>query len=105
MARGEIHPVSTDIRRTWKLVGTSMLVIGLAGIVWTTSVWYKYQGTLPREPDARAGRIYPLNVHGIVVYQTRQARDWLIEIQYCSFVIVGASILIEIIQKQVLRRS
>ena len=82
-----------------------MLVIGLAGIVWTTSIWYRYQSTLPREPDTSAGRIYPLNVHGIVVYQTRKERDWLNEIQYWSFVIVGASILIEIIQKQVLRRS
>ncbi len=82
-----------------------MGLIGLAGILWTGSVWYKYQGTLPREPDASAGRIYPLNVHGIVVYQTRKERDWLNEIQYWSFVIFGAGALIEIIQKSVFRRS
>lgn len=84
-------------------MATSMLLIGLAGVVWTTSIWYKYQGTLPREPDAPGGRVYPLNVHGIVVYQTREERDRLNEIQYWSFVIFGTGVLTGIIQKHFLR--
>jgi len=85
--------VSLNIERLWKRAGIIAGLIGLAGVVWTSSLWYEYQKTLPRRPDSLAGRVYPLNVHGIVVYQTRDERDRLREIQYSSIAIFLASAL------------
>ncbi len=79
--------------RWWKRIGITLAVIGLLGIVWTSSIWYEYQRTLPHHPDQVAGRIYPLNVHGIVVYQTREERDWREEIQYSTIAIFATAAL------------
>ncbi|MFZ0562732.1 MAG: hypothetical protein WAM43_14045 [Terriglobales bacterium] len=82
----------SGIWKWWKPVGITICLIGFAGILWTSSLWYAYQRTLPRRPDPLAERVYPLNVHGIVVYQTRRERNWLDEIQYSSiaaFVVGG----------------
>jgi hypothetical protein len=75
-------------------------LIGLAGIVWTSSLWYEYQRTLPRHSELSVGRIYPLNVHGIVVYQTREERNRLAEIQYSSIAIFGASALMAVVYQR-----
>jgi hypothetical protein len=92
--------VSPDIGRLWKLAGIMVGLLGLAGIVWTSSLWYAYQRTLPRHPDPVAGRVYPLNVHGIVVYQTRDERNWLDEIQYSSIGLFAASALMAAIHQK-----
>jgi len=76
----------------WKRVGITLAILGLVGISWSSSLWYQYQRTLPRHPDPVAGRIYPLNVHGIVVYQTRDERNWLDEVEYSSALVFAASI-------------
>jgi hypothetical protein len=85
------NTMSLSIERSWKRAGIIVGLIGLAGILWTSSIWYQYQRTLPRYPDPAAGRVYPLNVHGIVVYQTRDERNWLNEIQYSSIAVFAAS--------------
>jgi hypothetical protein len=77
-----------------------MGLIGLAGIVWTSSLWYEYQRTLPRHPDTAAARLYPLNVHGIVVYQTRDERNWLDEIQYSSIALFALGGLMGLIYEK-----
>ena len=64
-----------NIEQLWKRAGIIIGLTGLAGIMSTISIWYQYQTTLPRHPDVTAGRVYPLNVHGIVVYQTREERN------------------------------
>lgn len=81
------------LERAFRTVGVLLGVVGLAGILWTASIWYQYQRTLPRQPDALAGRVYPLNVHGIVVYQTARERNWRDTIQYCSIALFAASAL------------
>jgi hypothetical protein len=80
-------------------------VVGLAGIVWTAAIWFQYQTTLPRQPDVLAGRLYPLNVHGIVVYQTRRERDWRNAIQYSSIAVFGASGLASALYQRKFRRT
>jgi len=81
----------------WKRAAITISLIGFAGILWTYSVWYEYQRALPRRPDPVAGRVYPLNVHGIVVYQTRGERNWLDEIQYCSIAVFAVGGLMGLI--------
>lgn len=88
------------MKRWWKRAGIVLGSIGLFGIVWTASIWYQYQRTLPRHPDELVGRVYPLNVHGIVVYQTRGERNWLEEIQYSSIALFAASALMAAIYKK-----
>jgi len=92
--------VSAKTERWWKRVSIAIGVAGLVGILWTASIWYEYQRVLPRRPDQPAGRVYPLNVHGIVVYQTREERDWLNEIQYSSIALFAASALMAAIYKK-----
>ena len=98
------NTVTRNIERLWKRAGIIMGLVRLAGIVWTSSLWYGYQKTLPRDPDQVAGRVYPLNVHGIVVYRTRDERNWLDEIQYSSIAIFAASALMAAIHQKKFRR-
>ena len=88
------------IGRWWKRGGILVGLIGLAGIVWTASLWFEYQRTLPRHPDPVLGRVYPLNVHGIVVYQTRAERNRLDEIQYSSIALFAVSALMAAIHQR-----
>jgi len=94
------NTVSLNVERLWKRAGIIVGLIGLAGIVWTASIWYQYQRLLPRHPDPVAGRVFPLNVHGIVVYETRDERNWLDEIQYSSMAIFAASALMAAIHQK-----
>jgi hypothetical protein len=73
-----------------------LVYLGLAGILWTSAIWFNYQRILLRRPDEPVGRIYPLNVHGIVVYQTREERDWREEIQYSSIGLLALSALMAV---------
>jgi hypothetical protein len=79
------------LERALRTIGVLLGVVGLAGILWTSSIWYQYQRTLPRHPDVLTGRVYPLNVHGIVVYQTSKERNWRDTIQYFSITLFAAS--------------
>jgi len=84
----------------WKRVAIAIGLIGLAGILWTSSIWYEYQRALPRHPDPVTGHVYPLNVHGIVVYQTRDERNRLAEIQYSSIAVFAVGALMGLIYQK-----
>ncbi len=87
---------STEKQRVWKWwkrVAITMGIVGLVGFSWSSSLWYQYQRMLPRHQNPVAGSIYPLNVHGIVVYQTREERNWLDEVEYSSIAVFAASFL------------
>ncbi len=62
-----------------------MFLVALAMGIWTGNIWYQYQATLPRHAETATGNIFPLNVRGIVVYQTREQRDRLDRLDYLSF--------------------
>jgi hypothetical protein len=72
--------------------------------MWAYYLDYRYQATLPRHPDPVAGNVYPLNVHGIVVYQTRDERDLLNEVLYSSIAVAAASGLMAVIYQKKFRR-
>jgi hypothetical protein len=90
----------------WKRIGIFLFLVGFGGGLWAGALFYQYQGTLPRRPAPASGRVYPLNVHGIVVYQTRAERNRLDEILYSSIAILAASGLMAAIhQKKFGRRA
>jgi len=76
------------LKTWWKRIAVTLFLLALADLIWTSHVWYQYQATLPRHPDTARGNIYPLNVHGIVVYQTRDQRDRLDRLDHSSFGLV-----------------
>jgi hypothetical protein len=87
--------------RTWKRVGGTLFAIGFLGSVWTAGLYYKYQRTLPRYPNYPTGSVYPLNVHGIVICQTRSERNWPNDFLYSSIgVIVMSGLMAAIYQKK-----
>ena len=101
LVRKRKNTVSSSVSGLWwKRAGILVGLIGLAGIVWTSSLWYSYQKTLPHHPDPEAGRVYPLNVHGIVVYQTRDELNWLDEVQYSSIALFVVSALMAAIHQK-----
>jgi hypothetical protein len=64
-----------------------------AGALWAAYLDFQYQATLPRHPDPAVGNVYPLNVHGIIVYQTHDERDLLDEVLYSSVAVGLTSVL------------
>ena len=65
-------------------VAIALMLFGIAGGVWSSSIWSQYLRTLSRTPNAALKRIYPRNIHGIVVYQTYAERTRLNTIEYSS---------------------
>jgi hypothetical protein len=92
-----------SIEWLWKRLGIAVGLTGLAGVLWAASLWFDAQRTLPRHPDPQAGRIYALNVHGIVVYQTHAERKHLDTIQYSAIALFGASALMAAIYQKFMR--
>ena len=88
-----------NVRRFWKIVGTTLAWVGLTGILCTAVLWTHQLHTLPRSPDQMSGRIYPRNIHGIVVYQTRSESDRLEIVQYGSIGIFAVSFLMSLYYK------
>lgn len=85
----------------WKVVGCILFLFALMGWLWAGGLYNRYHGMLPRQPDAVAGRIYPLNAHGIVVYQTREERDRLNEVLYSPIGLgVASGLMAAIYQKK-----
>jgi len=84
----------------WKRAVIIVGVIGLVGFSWSSSLWYQYQRTLPRHPDPAAGNVYPLNIHGIVVYQTRDERNWLNEVEYSSIAVFAVAALMGLVHER-----
>ena len=79
------------IKTWWKRIAVTLSLLALADVIWTSQVWYRYQATLPRHPEAANDSVYPLTVHGIVVYQTRDQRDRLDRLDYSSFGLMPAA--------------
>jgi hypothetical protein len=59
--------------RTLKYTSMALCGLGLTGWVWAMSVYQSYLD-LPSSPNSATGSIYPLNIHGSVVYQTLQQK-------------------------------
>jgi hypothetical protein len=85
--------MSSKADQWWKRVAILLALAGAAGLVWSTNVWLD-QMKLRHVADPAAGRIYPVNVGNLIVYQTRWERDWLIGVEYLPFVLFAVSVSI-----------
>ncbi len=57
-------------KRIWRTIAIVLMVPALAVWLYSGTIWNRYLRTLPHAPDQTTGRIYPRNIHGIVVFQT-----------------------------------
>ena len=71
-------------RLLW-LAAAALAIVGLLGWIWTYELWDQYFQYLPRSPNPATGSIYPLNIHGVVVYQTLSERSHLDKWNHWSF--------------------
>jgi hypothetical protein len=94
-----IEKKAGNLQKVWKTVGAGFGCIGLAGLMWTFSLWDQQLNTLPHVANAVIGQIYPRNIHGIVVYQTFAQRNHLDTVQFGSFAIFGVSIVMSLIYR------
>jgi hypothetical protein len=84
----------TQESKLWKVTGFVLLVCSILMMFAWAGVSTGYLGTLPRSPDAAAGRIYPFNYHGLVFYQTYAEKIRLDALLYAAILMaaVGLSI-------------
>jgi hypothetical protein len=69
--------MGTKWRKLLKMTHVSFFVMGFVGLLWVMALYQAYFNNLPRSPNPITGNVYPLNIHGIVVYQTMQERSRL----------------------------
>jgi hypothetical protein len=71
---------------------------GALGWLRAIEIWYQYWG-LPHSPNPATGNIYPLNIHGYVVYQTLQEQLRRERWEFWSWVIAGVGATLGAIHK------
>lgn len=67
-----------------KTFALALMLPGLAGLIVSAMISVHYLDTMPRWPAPAALRTVPRNIHGIVVYQTKQEDRRLDLAEYCS---------------------
>ena len=59
------------VGKTLWCAAVAICLAGMLGWLRAIEIWYEYW-SLPHSPNPATGNIYPLNIHGYVVYQTLQ---------------------------------
>ena len=89
----------STFQKAWKTIGITLACVGLAGIIWTVVLWGLQANNLPRASEDASGRIYPRNIHGVIVYQNRSEYRFLETVQYCSIAVFASSFLMSVFYK------
>ena len=74
-------------KRILKYTSIVLSGLGFTGWVWAMSVYQSYLN-LPRSPNPVNGSVYPLNIHGSIVYQTLQQKLYRERWEFWSLVVV-----------------
>jgi hypothetical protein len=69
---------------TLKFFALLFLLPGLAGLIGSAMISTHYLDVMPRGPVEAENRVVPREIHGIVVYQTREENRQLNLIEYSS---------------------
>ena len=69
---------------TLKFFALLFLLPGLAGLILSTSISVHYLDTMPRGPVIAESRVVPRDIHGTVVYQTKDEDRKLSLMEYAS---------------------
>jgi len=65
----------------WQQLAVLLIIPGLGAFLYSRVIWDRYLHDLPRSPNESERRLYPLNIHGVVVFQTveEQRHLWLFD--------------------------
>jgi hypothetical protein len=69
---------------TLKFFALLFLLPGLAGLLVSAMISTHYLDAMPREPNVGESRVVPREIHGIVIYQTKEEDKKLSTIEYSS---------------------
>ena len=82
---------------TLKFFALLFLLPGLAGLIVSAMISTHYLETMPREPLLTQNRVIPREIHGIVVYQTKEEDNKLSSIEYSSVGVFVAGLLLGLV--------
>jgi len=80
-----------------RLMALLFLLPGLGGLVVSAVVSTRYLDTLPTSPVPEEMRVVPRNIHGTVVYQTRQEDRRLSIVEYSSVAVFLAGLTLGLV--------
>ena len=78
--------------RMLKAISLAMLLPGLAGLIVSAMFSMHYLDTMPTYPAPDEMRVTPRNIHGVVVYQTRDEDRKLNLYEYSSIGVFSAGL-------------
>ena len=76
---------------------------GMLGWFWAAVIWFQYWN-LPHSPNPATGNVYPLNIHGYVVYQTLQEEVRRERWDFWSLEVLGLGVALGTFQKWLAER-
>lgn len=83
-----------------RVCGVALAIIGISGLLSKFYLEARQVTTLPRSPKPSLGRVFPTNIHGVVVYQTSFEKACSEQIVMWSFIALGLSLIVSIIYKR-----
>jgi len=81
-------------RNPARVLGSLLCFTGLTIWLFHFCVWYQYDGTRPTKAIESAGRIFPQNTHGHVVYLTKEESARLTHLTVLAFGLMGSGFLV-----------
>ena len=82
---------------TIKFFALLFLLPGLAGLIVSAVISTHYLDTMPREPVNGESRVVPREIHGIVVYQTKEEHKKLNTIEYSSVAVFTVGLILGLV--------
>jgi len=82
---------------TLKFFALLFLLPGLAGLIVSAMISTHYLDTMPRAPVAAEYRVVPREIHGIVVFQTKEEDKKLSLIEYSSVGVFVAGLVLGLV--------
>lgn len=89
-----------------KILWYAAVVICSAGMLgWLRAIYFSYQyWGLPHSPNPATGNIYPLNIHGYVVYQTLKEKLLRERWEFWSLEVAGLGAALGVFHKWITER-
>lgn len=82
-----------------KWFGVALGILGIAGLLWTFGRESYKAASFPRSSDPAVGRVFPDNIHGIVIYETRSQKRDSDFIEVTSFSMLGLSLVLSLVYR------
>lgn len=77
--------MSSRSEKLLRIAYSALFIAAFLGLLWTMAIYNVYLDNLPRSPNPTTGNIYPLNIHGVGVYQTLEQRRHLDNVERGSW--------------------